>query len=82
MNPHNHDPMFWMCTLFDPIIDSLSVSSIMVFHATHSHVPLHIQMIISNYPQSLQSHRYWCFLPPPSLPLVHNNLEMPTYTQT
>jgi hypothetical protein len=39
-------------------------------------VPLHIQMILGNFLRSLQTHRYWCFLPPPNLPLIHNNLKM------
>jgi hypothetical protein len=68
--------MFQLCTLFDPTLDFLDVSMTVVLHLTHSPMLLHIQMIVSNFPQSPQAHRYWCFLPPLSLPLVHNNLEM------
>jgi hypothetical protein len=39
-------------------------------------------MIVGNFPQFLQPHQYWCFFPPPNLPLVHGNLEMQTNTQT
>jgi hypothetical protein len=45
-------------------------------------VPLHTQMIVGNFLQFPQPHRYWCFLPPPSIPLVHSNLEMQINTQT
>jgi hypothetical protein len=55
-NPHIHDPVFWLCTLFDPTLDSINVSMIVVLHSTHSHVPLHIQMIIGNFPKSPQPH--------------------------
>jgi hypothetical protein len=68
--------MFWLCTLFDLILNSFDVSMIVVHHPTHSLVLLHTQMIISYFLQSLQPHQYWCFLPPPSFPLVHNNLKM------
>jgi hypothetical protein len=37
---------------------------------------LHIQMIVGNFLRFPQPHRYWCFLPPPNLPLVHSNLEI------
>ncbi len=74
--------MFQMCTLFDPTLNSLNVSMIAVLHPTHSHVPLHIQMIVGNFPQSPQTHQHWCFHPHPSVPLIHNNLEMQTNTQT
>ncbi len=82
LNPQIHDLVFWLCTLFDPTLDLLNGNTTVVLHPTHSHVPLHIHMIISNFPQSLEAHQYWCFLPPPSLPLIHNNLEMMNSTQT
>ncbi len=31
-NPHIHDLVFWLCTLFDPTLDSFNVSMIMVRH--------------------------------------------------
>jgi len=68
--------MFRLCTKFNLTIDSFNVSMTVVLHPTHSLVPLHNQMIIGNFPQSLQPHRYWCFLPPPSLSLVHSNLKI------
>jgi hypothetical protein len=43
---------------------------------------LHIQMIASTFPYSPQPQQYWCFLPPPSIPLVHSNMDMQTDTQT
>ncbi len=76
LNPQIHDPWYGLCTLFDPTLDFLNVNMTMVFHPTHSPVPLHIQMILGNFLRSLQTHRYWCFLPPPNLPLIHNNLKM------
>jgi hypothetical protein len=39
-----HDPMFWLCTSFDPTLDSLDVSMTVVFQPTHSPMPLHNQM--------------------------------------
>ncbi len=69
-------------TLFNPTLDSLYMSMIMALHPTHSLVPLHTQMIVGNFLQFPQPHRYWCFLPPPSIPLVHSNLEMQINTQT
>jgi hypothetical protein len=39
-------------------------------------------MIVGNFPQSPQTHQHWCFHPHPSVPLIHNNLEMQTNTQT
>jgi hypothetical protein len=72
--------MFWLCTLFDPILDSFDVSMITVFHPKHSPMPLHIQMIMVNFLQSLHTHQHWCFHPPPSLPLLHCNLETDTQT--
>jgi hypothetical protein len=45
-------------------------------------VPLHIQMTVGNFFQSLQAHQYWCFLPLPSLPPVHSSFKMQTNTQT
>jgi hypothetical protein len=71
-----------MYTLFNPTLDSLDVNMVVVFHPTHSPVPLHTQMIIGNFPQFPQPHQYWCFDPPPSFPLVHSNLEMQIDTQT
>jgi hypothetical protein len=68
--------MFWLCILFNPTLDSLYVSIIMVPHPTHSHVPLHIQMIMGNFLQSPQTHQHRCFHPPTNVPLVHSNLEM------
>jgi hypothetical protein len=53
LNPKIHDFMFRLCTLFDPTLDFLDVSMTMVLHPTHSHVPLHVNMIIRNFPQSL-----------------------------
>jgi len=58
------------------------VNMTMVLHPTHSLVPLHTWMIVSNFFKSPQPHQYWHFLPPPNLPLVHSNLEMQTNTQT
>jgi hypothetical protein len=52
LNPHIHDLVFQLCTLFDPTMDSLDVNMIVVFHPTHSLVPLHIQMIINIFFQS------------------------------
>jgi hypothetical protein len=57
--------LFFGCVLFDPTLDSLDKSMTTVLHPMHSHVPLHTQMILGNFPRS-----------PPSVPLVHNNLEM------
>ncbi len=74
--------MFWLCTLFDPTLDSLGVNMTMVLHPTHLHVPLRTQMILGNFPQYPQPHQYLCFLPPPSFPLLHSNLEMLINTQT
>ncbi len=74
--------MLWLCTLFDPTLDSFDVSMTMVLHPTHSLVLLHIQMIASTFPYSPQPQQYWCFLPPPSIPLVHSNMDMQTDTQT
>jgi hypothetical protein len=65
-----------MYTLFDPILDSFDVSLIAVLQPTHSPMLLHIQMIMVNLPQSPHTHQHWCFHPPPSLPLVHSNLDM------
>jgi hypothetical protein len=48
LNPHIHDPMFQLCTLFDPTLDSLDVIMTMVLHPTHSPILLHIQMIVGN----------------------------------
>jgi hypothetical protein len=48
--------MFRLFTLFDPTLDSLDVNMTMVLHPTHSPMPLHIQMIVSNFPQSPQPH--------------------------
>ncbi len=72
LNPHIHDPMFRLCTLFNPTLDSLDVNMIAVFHPTHSHVPLHTQMILGNFLQFPQTHQHWCFHPPPGVPLVHS----------
>jgi hypothetical protein len=47
-----------MCTLFDRTLDSFDVNMTIVFHPTHSPMPLHIQMIINNDPQFLQPHQY------------------------
>jgi hypothetical protein len=74
--------MFQQCTFFYPTLDSFDVSMTMVLRPTHSPMPLHTQMTIGNFPQSLQPHQYWCFLPPLNFPLVHSNLEMQTDTQT
>jgi hypothetical protein len=41
LNPHIHDLMFQLCTLFDPTLDSFDVSMNVIFHPTHSFVPLH-----------------------------------------
>jgi len=60
--------MFRLCTLFDPILDSLDVNMTMVLHPTHSPMRLHIQMIVGNFPQSPQTHQHWCFHP---LPMFH-----------
>jgi hypothetical protein len=49
LNPHIHDLVFQLCTLFDLTLNFFDVSMIMVLHPTHSHVPLHIQMIIDNF---------------------------------
>jgi hypothetical protein len=49
-NPQIHDLIFQLCTLFVPILDSFDVSMIMVFHLTHSPLPLHIQMIVGSFP--------------------------------
>ncbi len=68
--------MFWLCALFDPILDALDASMNKVLHPTHSHVLLHTQIILDNFPKSPKTHQHWCFHPPPSVPLVHNNLEM------
>jgi hypothetical protein len=57
-NPQIYDPMFQLCTLFDPTLDFLDVNMIVVFHPTHSPMFLHIQMIIGNFLQSPQAHRY------------------------
>jgi hypothetical protein len=46
--------MFGLCSLFDPTLDFLDVNMIVVFHLTHSPMLLHIQMIVGNFPQSLQ----------------------------
>ncbi len=54
----------------------------MVLHPTYSPMPPHIQMILGNFPLSLQTHQHWCFHPPPSVLLVHSNLEMQIDTQT
>ncbi len=54
----------------------------MVFHPMHSPIPLHTKMILGNFLQSPQTHQHWCFHPPPSVPLIHSNLEMQTNTQT
>ncbi len=77
-----HDLMFRLCTLFDPTLDSLDVSMILVPHPTHSPMPLHIQMIVGNFLQSLRTHQHWRFHPPLNVPLVHSNLEMQIDTQT
>jgi hypothetical protein len=82
LNPQTHDLMFRLCTLFDPTLDSLVVSVSVVLHPTHSPMPLHTQMIVGNFFQFPQPHQYRCFLPPPSLPLVYNNLKMQIDTQT
>jgi hypothetical protein len=63
-------------------LDSLDVSMTVVLHPTHSPMPLHIQMILGKFFYFPQTHRYWCFLPPFNLPLIHNNLEMQTNIQT
>ncbi len=63
-------------------MDSFHVSMIVVLHPTHSPIPLHTQMIVGNFPQSLQPRQYWWFFPPPNLPRVHNNMEMYIDTQT
>ncbi len=68
--------MFQLCILFDLTLDFLDVGMTMVFHPTYSPMPLHIQMIMGNFPQSPQTYPHLCFHPPPNLPLVHNNLEM------
>ncbi len=46
------------CTLVDPTLDSLDVSMVAVFHLMHSLVPLHIQMVLGNFPQSPQTHQH------------------------
>jgi len=74
--------MFQLCALFDPTLDSFYVSMTIVFHPTHLHALLHTHMIVGNFPQFSQTHQHWCFHPPPNVPLVHNNLEMQTDTQT
>ncbi len=68
--------MFWLHALFDPTLDFLDKNMIVVCHPTHSPMPLHTQMILGYFPQFLQTHQNWCFHPPPSVPLVHINLEM------
>jgi hypothetical protein len=40
--------------LFDPTLHSLDVSMTMVLHPTHSHVLLHIYMIVGNFLRSPQ----------------------------
>jgi len=70
-----------MC-LFYPTLDSLDVNMIAILHPTHSLMPLHTQMIVGNFLKSPQRHQHWCFHPPPNVPLVHNNLEIQTNTQT
>ncbi len=52
-----------------------------VFHPTHSHVLLHTQMILGNFPQFPQTYQHWCFHPPPIVPVVHSNMEMQIDTQ-
>jgi hypothetical protein len=42
--------MFQLYTLFDPSLNFFYVSMIMVLHPTHSHVFLHIQMVVGNFP--------------------------------
>ncbi len=49
-NPHIHDIVFRLYILFVLIIDSFDVSMTVVFHPTHSLVPLHTQMIMGNFP--------------------------------
>jgi hypothetical protein len=68
--------MFRLCALFNPTLDSLHVSMTTVFHPMHSLVPLHIQMILGNFPKTFQTHQHLCFFPPPNVPLVHINLKM------
>jgi hypothetical protein len=68
--------MFWLCTLFDPTLNTLDVNMTTILHPTHSPVPFHIQMIVGNFIQFPQTHQHWCFFPPPNVPLIHNNLEM------
>jgi len=50
--------MFRLSNLFDPTLDSLDVSMIVVLHPTCSPMPLHIQMIMGNFPQSPQTHQH------------------------
>jgi hypothetical protein len=68
--------MFLLCALFDLVLDALDVSMTIILHPTHSHVLLHIQIVLGNFPKSLQTHQHRCFHPPPSVPLVRTNLEM------
>jgi hypothetical protein len=42
--------MFRLCALFDPTLDSLDVSMIVLLHPMHSPMPLHIQMMLGNFP--------------------------------
>ncbi len=49
LNPQIHDHVFQLCTLFNPTLDSLDVNMTVVLHPTHSHVPLHTQMIEGNF---------------------------------
>jgi hypothetical protein len=58
-DPHIPDLVFRLCALFDPTLDSLDVSTIMVLHPTHSPMPLHTQMILGNFPQSPQTHQHY-----------------------
>jgi hypothetical protein len=44
MNPHIHDPMFRWCTLFDPTLDFLDMSMIMVLHPTPEQLVIVVQM--------------------------------------
>jgi hypothetical protein len=45
-----HDPLFWLHALFDPTLDSLDKSMTTILHPMHSLMPLHIQMILGNFP--------------------------------
>ncbi len=49
LNPQIHDPWFRMCTLFNLALNFFDVNMIVVFHPTHSHVPLHIQMVFRSF---------------------------------